>query len=146
MPQVLIRKNITLIGSFISPLTEFSENIQVPFQPDEIIIKGISICTSPTNVDRFCLLQSNLIKDQYIMLLPLYQGFQYTSAEGPPAVFSNAINNTFYPLDLHYTCDQPINSNYTLKVTNPFTLTNSDVDFDICVNIEFVKYKNKSPY
>ena len=103
IPKVKNERTLIICGQFLNTNQipdQFTANINIEFQPDEIILKHVAFSDLDTaNADPICLVRTDLIDNHFLFALP------------------NVVDASDY-CDTHFRNTKPINSTYTFKLTN----------------------------
>ena len=100
MNDIETYKTITLshiIGTDVDTSPDFSLYIDVPFTPDEVVLKYVSLCTATAYTEPIAIKTTLLGDDQILAVIP------------KATVFHESFNTPFR-------CNKPINTLYDFKI------------------------------
>lgn len=121
MPIVEVRKNILVIAN-LNNASEFTFNIDVPFTPDEMIVRNVSVVD--VGGAHVYIIKSSLV--DYEVLLSM----------------ANTDQSTYYQVT--HTMNKPINGQFSFKLY-AVDGTALVVTSELTIQLEFVRYKKKLP-
>ena len=136
MPKIKARRNFIISATVVSTvgppkvLPKFDSKINIPFIPDEMIVKSFSfIDHGSAMATPFVIINTNLIDTGNLM------GFCVATAD-------NNFNTNLVPLDLHFDIKKAVNGTYT------FNLLSSNGDYipdvingSLIIHLEFISYQ-----
>lgn len=140
MSSIEVRKNIVITKSFaVNQPSNFSYNINIPFQPDQMIITGYSWSETGLSTTVVCSINSDLTNyDRF---------FNFTTMKD---IFLNGgglnkvLTNKFQPLNMVFEINKQVSGAYYFNCLNvigepPFL--QAILDGTLSIYMTFVKYK-----
>ena len=125
MPEILVNKIIQILSFWTAAASTSSQEIQLNFIPDEVIVRSASVFVSTGGAPTVYGVQTNLPINQPKGIIIYHSNQQ-------PQV----------PMEIHYQLKQPINGTYTFNLYSPVNdILSPIITGQVILILDFIKYK-----